>query len=272
MLGFDSFLDKEPEELEQFLLEVARQDSAPAEARERALHNVASAALGVGVLSGLAAYGSPTSLVKATGWLVAKWLAAGFGAGLLTITAAQAVGRLATHHPSSQPVALSVVESKTAPQALAPRRPSTISPERDSTDPTQPGQDSAASTPVAPAVATGARSLGNLAASSRGQTTVTTEPSSLTRELSLLEQARAALSQHAAAQALLALDEYQARFPSGSLRVEAAALRIEAVGQAGNRVLARQLAESFLSSFPSSPLTARIRATVDAIGSDAQKP
>jgi hypothetical protein len=55
MTGSESILNKEPEELGRFLLEAARQDSAPRAARERALLSVTSVALGMGVASSAAA-------------------------------------------------------------------------------------------------------------------------------------------------------------------------------------------------------------------------
>jgi outer membrane protein assembly factor BamD (BamD/ComL family) len=75
-----------------------------------------------------------------------------------------------------------------------------------------------------------------------------------------LEQARGSLTRHSAAQALQALDAYASTFPGGALQVEAAALRVEAIGQSGNRALAAQLADAFLVSYPTSPLAARVRA------------
>ena len=107
---------------------------------------------------------------------------------------------------------------------------------------------------------------------SASQPSAANERSSLTRELSLLEQARRALVQRAAPRALQALNEYRAQFPSGSLQAEAAALRVEAVGQAGDHALARQQAAAFLSSYPTSPLAARVRALSDSFGADLPKP
>ncbi|HWZ87624.1 MAG TPA: hypothetical protein VNW92_02205 [Polyangiaceae bacterium] len=279
MLGSDAFLEQEPEELEQFLLQLARRDQAPAEARERALRNVAAAALGVGVFSGAALYGSPTSLAKATAWLVAKWLVAGFGAGLLTITVTQVVAQRVANAPSQ---AATSSESRSAPKAavpaVAPRRVSAVSSESEAAGLPEVEQGSAPVASVASETrAAGSRGPANVAASGAAPSTVTrlassAEPNSLTRELSFLEHARGALAQHAALEALHALDEYRTRFPNGSLQVEAAALRVEAVGQSGNRALAQQLAESFLTNFPSSPLAARVRAAADALGSDVHKP
>ena len=90
----------------------------------------------------------------------------------------------------------------------------------------------------------------------------------------MLEQARSALSQHAAKRALQTLDTYRAEFPRGSMQVEASALRIEAVGQSGDRALAQSLAQSFLDTFPTGPVAARVRAISDVsiAAPDEQKP
>ncbi|HEX7451997.1 MAG TPA: hypothetical protein VF294_06920 [Polyangiaceae bacterium] len=102
MTGSESILNKAPEELGRFLLEAARQDSAPRAARERALLSVTSVALGMGVASSAVAYGSPTSLAKASAWLVAKWLVLGLGSGVLTIAVAQGVQQVITNHAQAR--------------------------------------------------------------------------------------------------------------------------------------------------------------------------
>ena len=279
MIGSESFLDKDPEELEQFLLQLARNDVAPDVARNRALLNVASAAVGVGLLSGAAAYGSRTSLVKATGWLVAKWLAAGLGAGLLTVTVAQGVSQWVAAPQKTEPEARHTVLSKRpAAQrtALAPTAAPIITAESAAPTavPTLAFEAPSSNVLSAPAAARGAGTPtpGSSAALAPMLAMPSAAASSLTAELSSLEQARRALLEHAPAQALQTLDDYRAAFPNGSLQVEAAALRVEAVGQSGNHALARQLAESFLNSFPSSPLARRVRAASENFRSDTRKP
>jgi hypothetical protein len=281
MTGSEGILNKEPEELGRFLLEAARQDSAPPAARERALLSVTSVALGMGVASSAAAYGSPASLVKASGWLVAKWLVAGLGSGVLTIAVAQGVQQLVANHAQSAPaVRLAALKQATrvASDGAVRERPLLEpQPELPAASPTTVAS-AAQSVPVASA-ASAASASGALSAPQ-----ASTEPaapalpsveaaiSPLTRELSLLEQARSALARHSAPQALQVLNEYRSQFPSGSLQAEAAALRVEAVGQAGDRVLAERLAASFLASYPTSPLSARVRALSDAFRSNTQAP
>jgi Outer membrane lipoprotein len=281
MTGSESILNKEPEELGRLLLEAARQDSAPRAARERALLSVTSVALGMGVASSAAAYASPTSLVKASGWLVAKWLVTGLGSGILTIAVAQGVQQLATNHaqtaPAVGPSAL-MVATRVSPAGTVRERPLL-----------EPQLELPAALPTTLASVTQSVPVASVASVTSGSGVVSapqasTEPavpalpsaeaaiSPLTRELSLLEQARSALARHSAPQALQALNEYRSQFPSGSLQAEAAALRVEAVGQSGDRALAERLAASFLASYPTSPLSARVRALSDAFRSNTQEP
>jgi len=54
---------------------------------------------------------------------------------------------------------------------------------------------------------------------------------SLTHELTLMEQTRGALKEHALGRALQLLDQYRAEFPHGSLESQADALRVQAVSE-----------------------------------------
>lgn len=82
-------------------------------------------------------------------------------------------------------------------------------------------------------------------------------------EISALDEARTALRAGRTADALAALDHYDRAFAKGgSLRVEATALRIEALLRAGNRDRATLLANAFLAHNPKSPYAARVRALV----------
>ena len=299
----DSFFDKPEGELEAFLLRIARADAAPKAARERTVQAVGSVALGLGVLSGTAALGSRTTLLKGTSWLVAKWLAAGMGTGLFGVAVTQGVQQLVSE-PASSPAshALSApprtpvrpnlssalvapdsvtavaeaeppAPSATAPATPAPATPAPVvrAPERTSAvAPAAIGPGfsmapvtSAAREPKGPPATSSVAAEAPAPANSR---------SSLTRELTILEQVHSALAQHAPGRALQALDDYHAEFPRGSLQIEAAALRVEAVGQSGNHALAQRLARAFLASYPNSPLGARVRAFSEVFVGDAPKP
>gem|GEM_PF-686136 len=309
----DSFFDKPEGELEAFLLRIARADAAPKAARERTLQAVGSVALGLGVLSGTAALGSRTTLLKGTSWLVAKWLAAGMGTGLFGVAVTQGVQQLVSE-PASSPAshalsapprtpvrpnlssALVAPDSVTAvaeaeppaPSATAPATPAPATPAPATPAPATPAPVVRAperTSAVAPAAIGPGFSMAPVTSAARepkgppATSSVAAEApapansrSSLTRELTILEQVHSALAQHAPGRALQALDDYHAEFPRGSLQIEAAALRVEAVGQSGNHALAQRLARAFLASYPNSPLGARVRAFSEVFVGDAPKP
>jgi hypothetical protein len=235
-LGSESLLHRPAPELEQLLLRIARTDAPPAAARESALRSVAAAAVGGSVLSGAAALGSRVSLAKGTSWLVVKWLAIGAGAGLFGIGVVQGLQELgakptpalteaqtsAKAQPTAQPTPLAVA---LAPALAAP----------------PPETAAWASTPASQA-APPAPSASALAGEPRNTSRTSSEPSvmafppantkrSLTHELTLLEQTRSALQEHAVSRALQTLDQYRAEFPHGSMASQADALRVQALSE-----------------------------------------
>ena len=84
----------------------------------------------------------------------------------------------------------------------------------------------------------------------------------LVQETRLVDRARAELAAGRAARTLVALDEYQARFPRPRYAPEALYLRMEALLALGNRPAARQVASRLASSHPSSPHAARAEAVL----------
>lgn len=107
---------------------------------------------------------------------------------------------------------------------------------------------------VAPLVA-GARA--STAARSNADRVV--EKSSVKAELSLLEQARAALHGGNANGALQVLSRYGERYPRGNLRLEAEVLRVEALASAGRSREAARLADRLLARNPKSVVASRLR-------------
>lgn len=214
--------------------------------------------------------------------LVSKWVAIGASAGFLALGLVQGIQQLAakpaprsaaryTAATYANVPAQLTAQSASVPPELAPEPAITAEPSRPMPAPTP------ASTPLAPAAAAAQEpQSAPPAASDAGvaDPPATDRRSSLTRELSLLEQARSALSQHAAGSALQTLAAYGAEFPHGSMQIEAAALRVEAASQAGDRVQAQRLAQAFLDNFPTSSLAARVRAIseVSNAGAGEQKP
>ena len=219
--------------------------------------------------------------------LVTKWVAIGASVGLLGIGLLQGIQELAAKAAPSSAARYTAATYANVPAQLAASAPLEAPPEvlaELAPKPTlaaEPGPPLPAPTslsaPTPPsAVAAHEPKDASPAASDAGvaDPPPTDRRSSLTRELSLLEQVRSALSQHAASRALQTLVAYHAEFPHGAMQVEAAALRVEAAGQAGDRAQAQRLAQSFLDSFPASPLAARVRAIseVSNAGVGEQKP
>lgn len=240
--------------------------------------------------SGKAALGLRSTSLASTSRLVAKWITIGATAGLVGIGVAQAIQELATKAERKPAASLAVDTYANAPAQLAPHAtPPTTGNAPEPAHAVEPAPRPAAQpAPVAPTApsASGAAiapaadapleamSASQVSSGDPASAVPNDRRSSLTRELSLLEQARSALSQHAAKRALQTLDTYRAEFPRGSMQVEASALRIEAVGQSGDRALAQSLAQSFLDTFPTGPVAARVRAISDVsiAAPDEQKP
>jgi hypothetical protein len=86
------------------------------------------------------------------------------------------------------------------------------------------------------------------------------ETSDLHAELVALEAVRAATTAGRPREALRQLDHYDATFPAGKLREEAAVLRIEALAERGDSVAARAAADQFLHDSPNTVYAARVRA------------
>ena len=82
----------------------------------------------------------------------------------------------------------------------------------------------------------------------------------LQAEIDLLDAARTAIAARAGARALALLRRYEHRYPTGSFRPEAAALRVEALVQLGRDGEARALAERFVAEHRDSLLSERVAA------------
>ena len=77
-------------------------------------------------------------------------------------------------------------------------------------------------------------------------------------QIALVDAARAAVSSGAGGRALEILRLYQEKYPGGSFRPEAAALKIEALARLGRTAEARALAERFVAEHAGSPLAKRV--------------
>lgn len=101
-------------------------------------------------------------------------------------------------------------------------------------------------------------------ASSQIPSTLVDEPpkaaaDSLAEELALLDRARVALRSGHSAQALRHLQQYEGRFPNGSLGFEAEVLRVQVLFAAGSREAASERAKRLLRRNPNSVAAARLK-------------
>jgi hypothetical protein len=271
-----SFLQKDPEDLELFLLQQARSDGAPRAALQRALISLTSVSLGVGLTGSAKLAWGASAAGKVTPWLITKCVAIGMTATLATFVGAerlhQAFGpsETSTGAPPARPDvvlghpahASSFTPSGPAALAEAPPARSTRA---------AAGAPSTAPTPLeADAPQSSHPSLPSSTAFDSA--TLAGDSAALAREVAQLRRARASLVASAPGAALQALDRYAREFPAGALRAEAAALRIEAVAMLGDRTLVRRLASDFLIRFPSSPLAERVRVVSGSAGEGESKP
>jgi hypothetical protein len=84
------------------------------------------------------------------------------------------------------------------------------------------------------------------------------KPGDLRDQIAMVDAARAAVKAGAGDHALEILRRYHDRYPTGSFRPEAAALRIEALAKLGRTAEAQSLAERFIAEHGSSPLADRV--------------
>jgi hypothetical protein len=81
----------------------------------------------------------------------------------------------------------------------------------------------------------------------------------LGEQIALLDSARAAMAANKGERALELLSRYLAKYPSGSFRPEAKALRIETLSKLGRKAESRALAERFVAEHEGSPLSKRVK-------------
>ncbi len=79
-------------------------------------------------------------------------------------------------------------------------------------------------------------------------------------EAQAIARAKMALRQGDTRQALALIDDYTARFPSGTLRDDAVVLKVEALLRSGDRLKAAEAAKPLLAGNPSSAQASRARA------------
>jgi hypothetical protein len=147
--------------------------------------------------------------------------------------------------------------------ASEPRRSTAVAPVA-VVAPTAPATAEAVEAPVAPivapVVAESAPSVAPQPPASAGPTRLraAAPADEIAGQIALIDAARSALSTGAPDRALDVLGQYQARYPAGSFRPEAVALRIQALAKLGRMAEARALAERFVAEHRGSPLASRV--------------
>jgi len=222
----------EMNEIEQRLLDLAKQDRIPTALSSRMAEGLGVHFAGAAVQSGLAAGGHAGApwFVKTGLWGVLSIALVGGVAWYAVPSAPHASGVAPREHNVS-------ATPRAANEAVAP---ALVATNAQVAEPVQPA-------PLREPVA--ARSP------ARSRAVVTTDDSALRAEVALLDRARAALHAHDGAQALRLLDQHKRRFTHGTLEPEAEALRIEALVQVGEHAQAETLSQRFVSAYPAHPLS-----------------
>jgi hypothetical protein len=270
-----SFLQKDPADLERFLVQHARSDRAPRAALQRAMAGIGSASLGVGLTASAKLAWGASAAGKVTPWLITKCVAVGMTASLVTFAGAERlVGALDASASATGEAKPTQVEVTLGRSANPSSRPAPVPAALAASPPplsTRAGSPSFGGAPLE--TEEPQSSYPQLPSSTAFDSAGTARGSAaLTREVAQLRRARAALVAGAPGAAQQALDHYAREFPAGALGIEAAALRIEAVAMLGEGPLVRRLASDFLTRFPSSPLAARVRAISGVAAERESKP
>ena len=230
--------------LEQRLLRAGRNEQPTRELSERMARGIGVALPAVGIAG--AASLTPKSAAAASKAAVSSSSLLPWISG--TLAAALVVGGFAALRPSAEPsraAALAAPVStavQATPELAARAAPPALA---------LPSTEASAQT----AVGIATKPLGTLA-SQRGRAATTANE--LAKQVALVDAARAALASGGAEQALGIVREYQAAYPKGTFRPEAAAIKIEALLKLGRRAEARASAEGFAAAYGAGPLAERV--------------
>jgi hypothetical protein len=238
-------LERSGRPLVRALVRVGRGETPSARVFERTLGALGVAAptatmlgLSLAARAATVASSNASSTVAASAGvgLVAKWVGAGVVAGVVVSGSAVGLDRLRA--PESAPRALSApAVARPAPSAELARAP-------------------------VPAVALAPSTHEVAPASAPVRSGESEIDSQLTREVGLVDRARAALSRGDSGAALEALDRYEREVTGGRLGAEAMYLRMEALSRQGEHAQAANAARRLLSAYPDGPHAARAKALV----------
>lgn len=262
---------------ERRILMAASQEEPPPEIRERMAEalGVAATAIAAGTVASTAAspgaaagVGVKAALSSAWAWwLAGVGVASLTGGGLLVAALTKTPAVPAKNSFAAHVSAASATASPESPvahetnAAPVPRSAmTTVAPE--------PSVASAPSDrhPPSAVAAPAGNSRGHAAASgftenagpAPGRPGEPENPSTLGDQIALVDGARAAVGAHAGDRALALVHDYETRFPRGSFRPEAEALRIEALVDLGRAAEARALGAQFVVEHAGSPLAERV--------------
>lgn len=229
-------LEENNDEFENELLRSVRGDGMTDRNRQRILAGIGLATAGLTASTAAASTGATSTAVKA-----------GFFKGVSAATVKWiAICSVATLVPTGVWVARTqrTVSVAPAPRATTPdMAPTARAVETPSApiDTAAPADETAPEPKAVPATGQAATS------------------STLADEVAALQVARTALAAHDPNGAIVALDRYKSRFPSGKLGPEATFLRIDALNQRGDHAAASALGDRFLAAHPHSPYADRVR-------------
>ncbi len=116
-------------------------------------------------------------------------------------------------------------------------------------------------------VATLPHGLNSGSAPSSGTSAGAGDASDASDEFALMARCRREVIAGQGAAGLRSLDEYERRFPSGQLLLEAKVLRIQALAASGRKAEAREAARVFIARYPRSALAHRLRQLAELDGS-----
>jgi len=254
-----------PRAFDRALLESAQDDRAPVGSEDKAL-----AALGIGVAiagaavvasQGASAPPAAAAVSKIATAVFLKWLGVGLA---VTMVAAAPVTYVVVTRTRSEAVAPAAGAAAPIAVGAAPvpvgAAPAAV-PAGSVVTTAEPSVEEPVTLPTpAPATTT------SRAAPATSPVAAAPAPArsadSLSPELDILDRVRAALAAHDPVTARQALDEYERRFPHGSLREEAELASIETLVASGNTAGAHEAALRFLAVHPNSTFGGRVRAIV----------
>jgi len=237
------FSDQNAGDAVSLLLASARVDGPNEGAEQRVLAAVGTTLLGPAwAATGGNALGPLGSGVMKKLVVLGKWTALGATAALGALTATSAVNRPSAS-PSNAPASARSVPG------LAPPEPAIVAGHADL------ARIVGGSVPGQPLEQRKKAALNEAAPASR--------PSRLAQEVTSLDVVRSELRANRANNALALLAKHSRDFPNGRLAPETDLLRIQALMLSGDRVTAARLAEQFLTRYPSSSYSTKIRELMD---------